>query len=447
MSSSWNVVIPASNVRTGMQVLAELDPGNSLGETDRSDNAWPRGGSPKAVNTIDPPPLNIRFVPMNVAGRTGNINESNKESWLEMMKLIYPLREVNASVRAPFTSNAPALQSNDGNNAWGKVLGEVAALQRAEASPYRTHFFGVVNTSYSSGYAGFGEVPGWAAVGWDQPATYQRIFTHEIGHNFALPHAPCGVSGDNSFPYSGGKIGVWGWNASSNTLMSPTMTDVMGYCSNQWISDYNWQNVNYWRSFAGRTIAAARSDGMLIWGQDAGSGMEIEPAFPVFASATPEPGDATHIAELYDDLGGLVTTYRFRMERVDHGDRNQEHFAVVVPLTQQQQQMVARLSVRPLASPLPMASIRGSSTNRAMAVAGDAAVLIENRPASVVEPTNGGMTRVTWNERVFRMGMVRDRNTGEILSFLRHSGDRYVGGGRSVEIVFSDGTRAVRENH
>ncbi|MFO0677369.1 MAG: M66 family metalloprotease [Polyangiaceae bacterium] len=63
---------------------------------------------------------------------------------------------------------------------------------------------------------------------------------HEVGHAHGRPHAPCGVSDtDPSFPYSGGTIGVWGYDFRSKALVSPnTGKDFMSYCTPEWVSDY-----------------------------------------------------------------------------------------------------------------------------------------------------------------------------------------------------------------
>jgi len=44
---------------------------------------------------------------------------------------------------------------------------------------------------------------------------------------------------DPDFPYTGGVIGVWGYNIIDKTFISPTKgKDMMGYCPNEWVSDY-----------------------------------------------------------------------------------------------------------------------------------------------------------------------------------------------------------------
>jgi hypothetical protein len=68
---------------------------------------------------------------------------------------------------------------------------------------------------------------------------------HELGHAHGLTHSPgCGASSaDANFPYvtnSKSYIGWVGWdNRTPGTFLDPAkVTDIMAYCSPQWVSDY-----------------------------------------------------------------------------------------------------------------------------------------------------------------------------------------------------------------
>ena len=50
------------------------------------------------------------------------------------------------------------------------MLSEINALRSADGAPGTTNYMGIVKVSYGSGYAGFGYIPGRAAVGVGQPA-------------------------------------------------------------------------------------------------------------------------------------------------------------------------------------------------------------------------------------------------------------------------------------
>jgi hypothetical protein len=47
---------------------------------------------------------------------------------------------------------------------------------------------------------------------------------------------------DPQYPHPGASIGVWGWDIVGLQLVDPAIyTDIMSYCDDQWISDYNFR--------------------------------------------------------------------------------------------------------------------------------------------------------------------------------------------------------------
>jgi hypothetical protein len=109
-------------------------------------------------------------------------------------------------------------------------------------------------------------------VGFDEVA--RDTAAHELGHAHGREHANCGPgldpqSIDQQFPHPGGGIGVWGWDIIGGGLIDPgTHSDIMGYCENQWISDYNFaallqrgQHVNLPRYHEGVNERAREGEG------------------------------------------------------------------------------------------------------------------------------------------------------------------------------------------
>jgi hypothetical protein len=82
-----------------------------------------------------------------------------------------------------------------------------------------------------------------AAIGLGYPDADSVVTAlHEIGHNHGRQHAPCDVQDpDPQYPHSGGKDGVWGYDLLTKKLFPPTTTDVMGYCTPVWVSDYTFK--------------------------------------------------------------------------------------------------------------------------------------------------------------------------------------------------------------
>ncbi len=444
LQSSWNLLIPAANMRPGLRVLADLDPAGAFPDANPADNVWPAGGAPQPITTRNVPAFTVRFVPVITGALTGNVSNGNFEQFLVTTRRLFPISQVIADVRAPFTSSATVLQSNDANGQWLVVLSEMNALRTAEASPGQ-HYYGVVATSYGSGIAGYGYVPGRAAIGWDKLPSGDNVAAHEWGHNFSRSHAPCGTGGDPNYPYAGGVIGQIGWNGTTNTLVQANATDVMSYCGNNWISDYNWSAVLQYRGVlpnvvAGSVAAGATSasvepqDGLLVWGRIIDGRIELEPAFrvraPVSATST-----GTHRVELLDTNGAALQTAAFSAERVDHvTTRDERHFAVVLPWTAALETGLASLRVR------DARSTRQSMVQSAVARATGQVV---TDPEANVTSIGANAARITWDNAAYPMAMVRDAVNGQILGFVRRSGGTVATNGRPVEVVLSDGVRSV----
>ncbi len=451
LTSTWNSLIPAINVRTSMRVVAEVDPGSAIVESDETDNTWPRSGTPQSITVNAVPTFNVRFVPVTVGGLTGAVSNANKDQFLVSTRRMHPISDVVSDVRAPFTSSATSLQSGDANGAWTTVLSEMNALRSADGAPTALHYFGVVKVTYNSGVAGYGYVPGRAAVGWDYLPSADAMAVHEWGHNFSRPHTNCGGADnpDPAYPYLNGTIGVYGWNPGTGAIVLPTATDVMGYCSNQWTSDWTWTKVMNYRATSGFMAAAsvvgAKQDGLLVWGRIVNGKVMLEPSFRVHTYPTPVPPTGTHRLQALDSRGTAIIDIPLTPESVDHAfDRDERHFAVVLPWSAKLER--ALTTVRVVDSRQPTAT--GSSSSAAMRVAASASPAIDSVP--VVMPDAGAQltavagarTRVQWNTAAYPMVMARDASTGEIMAFLRNSGDVFVTQGRKVELVFSDGVRS-----
>ncbi|MGV3709819.1 MAG: hypothetical protein ACO1Q7_13375 [Gemmatimonas sp.] len=455
LSSTWNSVITGANIRTGLRVVADVDPTDAFAESDETDNSWPRAGTPLAITVNSVPAFNVRFVPVTVGSLTGNVSTSNMNDFLVSTRRMHPIQDINATVRAPFTSTATQLQAGDGNGQWLTVLQEMNALRTADAAPSNMHYYGVVKVSYNSGVAGYGYVPGRAAMGWDYLPSGDGVAVHEWGHNFGRSHTNCGGadSPDPSYPYSGGVIGQYGWNPTTGTLIQPTATDVMGYCSNQWVSDYTWTRVMTQRASAGAvaaaTMAGIKQEGLLVWGRIVNGKVTLEPAFRVTTRPTAPSATGTHHVQAVDAEGRILADLPFNAERVDHVlSRDERHFAVVLPWSDALENALATIRVSDVRQPLSVGTI---SSATALASAAEPAAAGRTTARSIQLPAASGnvsvvtatRSRVEWNKKNYPMAIVRDANSGEIMAFVRNPGDVIVTNGRAVEMVFSDGVRSL----
>ena len=452
LASSWNLVILGVNVRPTMRILVDIDPTNAVTESNESNNIWPANGTPQSLTVTTTPAFNVTFVPVTVNGLTGNVSAANMDQFLVSAKRVWPIAQVNASVRpVAFSSNNDTLSlvSNDNNGKWTTILSEINTLRATDAAPSTMHYFGVVKVTYNSGVAGYGYVPGRTAIGWDYLPSGDGVAAHEWGHNFGRAHAPCGgvASPDPSFPYPGGLIGVYGWNPTTNALVVPTTSDLMGYCNPTWVSDYNWTNAMSYRQTSGAVSSAGNaSDGLLVWGRVVNGTVILEPAFRVTAQPTAAVSRPTHYVEALDANGAVLLELPIIADRVDHAtDRDERQFAVVVSWTAAFEQALSQVRVRDVRTPLLSASRASVSAVSARLARGmrTAQPLAMPDPQPVLESATAGRTRVRWNSAAYPMVMVRDARTGLVMGYMRSSGESMAFGGRTVELVYSDGVRSV----
>ena len=437
LASSWNVLVPGGLVQPNLKVLADVDPAGLVAEANETDNNFPVSGTAGPVDVRALPTFNIRFVPVlqSVNGLEGVVNGGNTEAFLGDTRKMLPVAGYSADLRSTYTTSAAALESGNGNGAWGTILSEVLALKSVDGSS--RYYYGVVKTSYSSGVAGIGYVGGGArtSLGWDRLPSGSGVMAHELGHNMGRSHAPCGGAGgpDPSFPYAGGKIGVWGLDVATLAAKDPaTYVDLMGYCSPDWISDYNWSAIISYRQAGPNNIVAVGQGigrGLLVWGRITDQGPVLEPAFVVDAPiALPAPGP--HRLEALAADGSVL--YRRNFSAVPMGDLptgQEEGFAFVIPIERAMELEMSSLQV-----------VSGGRTARQQA----AGSLTD--PSFDLSRDASGRTVVRWDRTGYPMVLVRDAATGAILSFAR-GGEVHLPVTRGrLRLSASDGVRTRTED-
>lgn len=435
LSSSWNVLIPASRVLSGLSYQVEVDPGDLIPETNEGDNRWPGPNARQAVTIQSVPAFNLVFVPVKQSANnlTGAVSNANKDALISMTRRIFPLGSTNVTVRATYTTAAPALDANDNSGAWGQILNETSALQSADGSS--ADYVGIVATSYGSGIAGLGWIGAPSAVAWDKASSAPGVIAHELGHNFGRLHAPCGgPSGpDPSFPYAGAVIGAWGIDLGTLSIKLPaTITDLMSYCHPEWISDYTYTGVLAFRG-AGpdRVPAAPAGDGLLVWGRIRNGSVTLEPAFMVHAPARlPARPGPNHLAG-FDAAGNRVFGLAFEGALVpDLPGGEERQFAFVLPLAASDRARLAgmRLTGQGLtAVRLPFAGLRAPGA----------------RPApAVTAAREGSDLDVRWDPS-YPLAVIRDATTGEILSLARGGAGRVAAPSGRVVVQLSEGVSST----
>ncbi|MEO7092200.1 MAG: M66 family metalloprotease, partial [Polyangiales bacterium] len=178
-----------------------------------------------------------------------------------------------------------------------ELLDSVVSLRISDKAPRDVYYYGAfANASSFDAYCGGGCVTGLCGLTDDESDSTVRAcvgvgftgkysaetMTHEVGHAHGRYHAPCGGAAgtDPSYPYTGAKIGVWGYDLVAKKLMDPARNvDLMSYCNPVFVSDFQYQGLLERMAAiasgkmmklpapAAYRFVRVRADGSLAWGK------------------------------------------------------------------------------------------------------------------------------------------------------------------------------------
>jgi reprolysin-like metallo-peptidase family M12B len=291
--------------------------------------------APRFPATLDAPlgarttgALKITVIPLVVGSRTPAVDAATLKPYKDIMLAMYPAKSVEITGGAPLTL--------DGGLNWNTSLNQVQSQRSKDKPAADVYYYGFVTPadtfqSYCGGgcTAGVGFVVNQSndsmhrvAMGIGFPVDQSYItMAHEVGHNHGRNHAPCvpqggSISGvDGSFPYDGAKITLWGYDARSKKLINPTgdpnrnddVTDIMGYCNKQWMSDYTYDAiVTRVAAVNGANKVVVNPDVLSLWRtlliDDQGPrwGLPIDELAP--------PSGTAEAAEVLDAKGNVIKT-------------------------------------------------------------------------------------------------------------------------------------------
>ncbi len=449
LNNSWNYSFPGATIQSGFRIEAEVDPANVVAERSETDNIL----APPAPTVRTMPTLNVTFVPIIQKGIpigrrvAGNVTAGNAASFLQVTKDMHPIDAYNAVVHTAYTTTTfDTLQRDNGNSAWGTILGEIDMLRATEGSS--RYYYGVAKVSYSNGVAGVAYVSNpatlppqvaRAGLGWDYIPSGSIVAAHELGHNWARNHAPCGgPSGlDPNYPRADGTTGGYGYDMSTGTIEPPTSSDIMGYCDPKWISEYTYSAVlNYLSSVGPMVQGSAGSTAvqpcLLVWGHIRNGEPVLEPAFQVNTRPSLPTQAGPYSLEGRASDGSPVFSLSFAPSKIADAPGSQQNFVFAVPL--------------PAARASRLTSLHLSGNGRPAILAATTAVTGAQAAAQseTVEVRRVGAGRVSlrWDARAHPMVMVRDAETGEVLSLARGGDAEFSTHQGQVDLVMSDGVKS-----
>ena len=282
LAASANALIPAEVVWPGLEMVVEIDPDGTLDAALGLARRIPDTGR-VAIDVQALPVFDLTVVPfLWTADPDSAILESvggmaTDPEGHELLRLTRTLLPVGV---LEVTAHEPVLSSS---NFSYDLLGQTRAIRVMEGGT--GYYMGTISGSMTGSSLGGG------VASFARPNAFS--IAHEFGHNFSLPHAPCGGAGnpDPAYPYADGTIGAWGYDARpSGSLVQPSRFDLMGYCvrDSAWVSDYFFTKALHFRftEEGPRAAAALASAGsLLLWG---GIDVEGKPFLnPTFVVDTP----------------------------------------------------------------------------------------------------------------------------------------------------------------
>ncbi len=263
-ASSFQWLLEPEQVVPGMRYRARLFemPGSEApGELSSPPPIVPLAG-PGSLEIYDVP-LQLRVVLVPVQHEFEDCVRTPEVTDDDVTAMRQLLEENNPVQQAVFEVREPMLYTESIANGAGftPVLAALAEARAADDPDPSVYYYGLLDSC-----DGFPPGLGGQAIAIAGPPTMENsqeristgrwngsganaasTFVHEVGHTQGRRHVRCsgGEAGiDADYPHAGGRIGVWGFGIYDFELHSPSGgRDYMTYCSNEWVSDYAWEQT------------------------------------------------------------------------------------------------------------------------------------------------------------------------------------------------------------
>ncbi len=256
LSSTFNIQVMGSALTTSSAYsISIVECGATTGTP--LDPRFPSQGS-QELEVRHVGDLEVHFVPIVANGIPPDTSPARLEGFREYVEKLYPVSAVSYSLGMPLVANSTIGAEGEG---WVEALQQLSNRHQSDDAPNDLYYYGLIEPAES--FAQFCQAGCVGGIGYvtelgsefrhlrvAMGLSYgQRInhetAGHELGHAHGRAHAPCGNPGDVdlAYPYADGSIGWWGLELPNRLYVGADASDMMGYCENQWISDYTYQAV------------------------------------------------------------------------------------------------------------------------------------------------------------------------------------------------------------
>ncbi len=325
-ATTFQLYVPKDKVTTQTRFYVELvDCTTTTGSL--VSPRYPTGDGDAALGARQTGGLKVTIIPINCNSRVADTSSTALDVYKAYLTAMYPVSDVTLTVGGAISTNYPV--------DWSATLDQVRSKRQSDAPAADVYYYGLLKCADTfSQFCGGSCTTGIGYVAPQSQASQRAALgvgfadnsssvtmAHELGHNHGRNHAPCGgASGvDTNYPYADGAVGVWGYDSRNKLLISPTNSDIMGYCSNKWISDYTYDAlVNRVAYVNGAAYVYTAPERLSTWRvlllDDKGPrwGLPIDELSP--------PSGEPELAEALDEQGNFVTeveVYRTAISDID----------------------------------------------------------------------------------------------------------------------------------
>ena len=252
-SSTFQVYVPPEQITADTHYFAELVE-CSTGSGNAGSTRFPATGD-IALGARHTGGVKVTIIPLQANNKLPDTSDTALTVYRQQLMAMYPIDSIELTVAAQMSIQFPV--------DWETTLDQMRSRRMTDNPPDDVYYFGLLKPqdtfaqfcgngcTTGIGYVAAANAPSFRAamgIGYADRESAQTM-AHELGHNHGRMHAPCvppggTISGvDPNYPFPDGRTGVIGYDSRTKVLLSATGTDLMGYCSNVWLSEYTYGGI------------------------------------------------------------------------------------------------------------------------------------------------------------------------------------------------------------